>query len=196
MVYERMNPMTIELLDKARLLISLKPQDMDTYAINIDKLNVKDTHCKEALKAILDVALEKVGINAKDKAVLIEAMPYREGMLILVTVDVVRNIRKVYRIKKPMMLPCCKFDSAEGLLSCIEHLKAEKIRLLPNSLWQYKQAYYLLFDFSGIPPKAKAVLSEYAQCHSLSLPRLARIREAGKELLESNAVEKIAKVFE
>lgn len=187
--------MTIEQLDKARVLISLKTEDMDTYAISIDKLNIKDKATKDSLKAILQAALDKVGISTADRAVLVEAMPHREGLFILVTVDFLRNIRKVYRVKKPKLLPCCRFDSAEGLLSCVEHLKAEKIRLLPNSLWQYKNAFYLIFDFAGISPRAKAVLSEYARCHSLSLPRLARIKEAGKELLQGNAVEKIAEAM-
>lgn len=187
--------MTIEQIDKARVLISLKAEDLDTYAISIDKLNIKDKDTKDTLKTILQTALDKVGINTADRAVLVEAMPHREGLFILVTVDFLRNIRKIYRVKKPRMLPCCKFDSAEGLLSCVEHLKAEKLKLLPNSLWQYKKAYYLIFDFAGISPRAKAVLSEYAQCHSVSLPRLARIKEAGKELLKSNAVEKIAEAM-
>lgn len=187
--------MIVEQLDRTRVLISLKPQDMDTYAISIDKLNIKDKACKDTLKVLLKTALDKVGISTEDKAVLVEAMPHREGVLILVTVDFMRHIRKTYRIKKPRMLPCCKFDSAEGLLSCVEHIKAEKLKLLPNTLWQYKNEYYLLFEFSGITPKAKAVLSEYALCHSLSLARLARIKEAGKELLKSNAVEKIAEAM-
>lgn len=187
--------MTIEQLDKARVLISLKAEDMDTYAISIDKLNIKDKATKEALKGILQTALDKLGISTADKAVLVEAMPHREGIFILVTVDFLHNIRKVYRVKKPKMLPCCRFDSAESLLSCVEHLKAEKIRLLPNSLWQYKTAFYLIFDFAGISPRAKAVLSEYARCHAVSFPRLARIKEAGKELLKSNAVEKIAEAM-
>ncbi len=184
--------MTIEQLDKARVLISLKPQDLDTYAISIDKLNIKDTACKETLKSILKTALDKVGISTANKAVLVEAMPHREGMFILVTVDFMHSIRKVYRVKKPKMLPCCRFDNAEGLLSCMELLKAEKIKLMSNSLWQYKKAFYLVFDYVGIPPRAKAILSEYSKCHCVSLTRLARIKEAGKELLSSNAVEKIA----
>lgn len=187
--------MTIEQLDKCRVLISLKPQDMDAYAISIDKLNIKDARCKETLKSILKSALDKVGISTEDKAVLVEAMPHREGMFILVTVDIMRRIRKIYRVKKPKMLPCCRFDNAEGLLSCIELLKAEKIKLMSNSLWQYKKSYYLIFDCAGISPRAKAVLSEYAQCHSVSLTRLARIKEAGKMLLESNAVKKIAEAM-
>lgn len=187
--------MTIEQLDRWRVLISLKAEDMDTYAISIDKLNIKDKAAKETLKSILQTALDKVGINVEDKAVLVEAMPHREGLFILVTVDLLHKIRKIYRVKKPKMLPCCKFDSAEGLLSCVEHLKAEKIKLMSNSLWQYKKVYYLIFDFTGISPRAKVVLSEYAQCQSVSLTRLARIKEAGKELLGGNAVEKIAEAM-
>ncbi|MDO4419563.1 MAG: adaptor protein MecA [Ruminococcus sp.] len=190
-----LNLMTIEQLDKSRILISLKNADMDAYSISIDKLNIKDKACKETLKSILKTALDKVGISTVDKAVLVEAMPHREGMLILVTVDFMHSIRKVYRVKKPKMLPCCRFDSAEGLLSCMELLKHEKIRLFPNSLWQYQKAFYLIFDYAGIPPRAKAILSEYSKCHCVSLTRLARIKEAGKELLSYNAVKKIAEMI-
>lgn len=190
-----MKLMTIEQLDKWRVLISLKPQDMDTYAISIDKLNVKDNASKEALKTLLKLACDKVGIDTAQKAVLVEAMPHKEGLFILVTVDFKGKLRKTYKVKKPKMLPCCKFSDAEGLFSCVEHLNAEGIRLLPNSLWLYKEAYYLLFDFSGITSKAKAILSEYALCLSVSHTRLARIKEVGKELLKSNAVEKIAEAM-
>ncbi len=188
--------MTIEQIDKARVLISLKPQDMDAYAISIDKLNIKDAKSKEALKELLKLALKEAGISTENKAVLIEAMPHNEGMIILVTVDFIRNIRKIYRIKKPRMLPCCKFDSAESLLSCVERAKSEKVSFPGNSLWQYKNAFYVIFGFSGISPKAKAVLSEYAVCYSISLARVARIKEAGKELVRINAMEKISEAMD
>ncbi len=188
--------MTIEKLDESRVLISLGLGDMDTYAISIDKLNLKETKSKETLKSLLKLALERVGISAENKAVLVEAMPHKEGMLILITVDFTRNLRKTYRIKRPLMQPVCKFSNAEGLLTCVEKLKAEGQNLLQNSLWQYKNTFYVIFEYAAIPPKAKAVLSEYSLCHSLSLMRIARIKEAGKEILPSNAVEHIAKVLE
>ena len=187
--------MTIEKLDKSRVLISLCQKDMDTYAISIDKLNLKDIKSKQTLKDLLKLALDKAGISAENKAVLVEAMPYKEGMLILITVDFAKNIRKTYKVKKPMMQPVCRFLSAEGLLSCAERLKAEGTTLLSNSLWQYKNQLYVIFEYAGTSPKAKAVLSEYALCQSLSLGSVARIKEAGKEILPSNALEKIAKAL-
>ncbi|MBR3988666.1 MAG: adaptor protein MecA [Clostridia bacterium] len=188
--------MTIEKLDKARVLISLGQKDMDAYAVSIDKLNLKEAASKETLKSLLKLALERVGINAENKAVLVEAMPHKEGMLILITVDFARNLRKTYRIKKPKMQPVCKFSNAEGLLACVEKLKAEGQTMLKNSLWQYKNTYYVIFEYGVISPKAKAVLSEYSLCHSLSLTRIARIKEAGREILSYNAVEQIAKAFD
>lgn len=188
--------MTIEKLDKARVLISLGLKDMDTYAVSIDKLNLKETKSKETLKSLLKLALERVGISAENKAVLVEAMPHKEGMLILITVDFTRNLRKTYRIKRPKMQPVCKFTNAEGLLACVEKLKAEHINFLKNSLWQYNDIFYVIFEYAAIPPKAKAVLSEYSLCNSLSLMRIARIKEAGKEILPSNALEQIANALE
>lgn len=184
--------MTVEQLDKARVLISLKAEDMDTYAISIDKLNLNNKSTKEALTRLMKLALDKVGISTGNKAVLVEAMPHREGLLILVTVDLMRKLRRVYHIKKPYMMPCCRFENAEGLLSCVERIKTEEIKLPKNSLWQYREKFYLLFDFTGISPRAGAALSEYARCFSVSLTGIARIKELGRELLKSNAVEIIA----
>ena len=187
--------MTIEQLDKNRVLISLAQKDMDTYAISIDKLNLNKAECKQTLKELLTLALDKVGLSTKNRAVLIEAMPHKEGMLILVTVDFAKNFRKTYKIKKPKMQPVCKFTSPEGLLSCVEKLKEENINLLSNSLWQYKEDFYVIFEYAGISPKGAAILSEYSFCHSLSLLRIARIKEAGRLICPSNALENIAKVI-
>lgn len=187
--------MTIEKLDKSRVLISLGLKDMDTYAINIDKLNLKETNTKETLRSLLKFALERVGISAENRAVLIEAMPHKDGMLILITVDYMGKLRKTYKIKKQPMQPACRFSDAEMLLSCVEVLRNDKLKLPPNSLWLYKNQLYVIFEYGGVSSKAKAVLSEYALCLSLSLVRIARIKEAGKEVLSSNALEHIAKTI-
>lgn len=184
--------MNIEKLDKSRVLVSLGLKDMDTYAINIDKLNLKETDTKETLRRLLKIALERVGISAENRAVLVEAMPHKDGMLILITVGFSGSLRKTYRIKRPSMQPVCRFSGAEGLLACTELIKNDKIKLPPNSLWQYKNDFYVVFEYGGVSSKAKAVLSEYALCGSLSQVRIARIKEAGKEILASNAIEKIA----
>ena len=187
--------MTIEKLDKSRVLISLGLKDMDTYAISIDKLNLKEKDTKETLRNLLELALERVGVSAENRAVLVEAMPHKNGMLILITIDFRKALRKTYRIKKPKMQPVCKFNCAENLLCCVELIKGDNIKLPPNSLWQYKNELYVIFEYAGISAKAKAVLSEYARCESLSLVRVARIKEAGKEISAPNAVEKIARAF-
>ncbi len=187
--------MTIEQLSEGRVLVSLKPQDIADYHINIDKLNLRDAHTKESLKALMSLALKKSGINPEGRAVLVEAMPHKEGMLILITVDYVRKLRKVYKIKRPSMLPACRFTGAEGLLACVEKLRAEDIHLGGNSLWRYREDFYLIFGYSALPPRAKAVLSEFALCQSLSLVRIARIKEAGRLLADKNAVERIGKAM-
>lgn len=185
--------MTIEQLDKRRVLISLRPDDMDTYSLSIDKLNVKDSACRENLKKLLRIAAEKFGLSISDKAVLLEAMPHKDGLLILMTVDDMNKIRKVYRIKPKTYKSCCKFSDAESLLACAERLRRENISLPSNSLWQYKGKFYVVFGYSGISPRAQAVLSEFAECVSLNLMVVARICEAGKELVSKNAMEMLSK---
>ena len=189
-----LNLMIIEKLDKSRVLVSLGLKDMDTYAIDIDKLNLKEKTAKETLRNLLKLALERVGISAQNRAVLVEAMPHKDGMLIMVTVDFMGKLRKTYRIKRPSVQLVCIFSDVEKLLSCSELIKCGKIKLLPNSLWQYKNEFYVIFEYTGLSSRAKAVLSEYAVLQSLSRVKIARIKEAGKEILNSNALEQIAKV--
>ncbi len=183
--------MIIEQIDSKRLIISLKEEDMKTYAINIEKLNIKDEASRNSLKALLKYACCKVGLELSRKAVLVEAMPHKEGILILVTVEAMGKPRKTYKVKRLQTLPCCRFESAEKLLSCIEKLKKENLRLQSNSLWQYEGEYFLIFGISGISARANAIFSEYGKCMSLGLAMCARIREAGVELERGNAVDKI-----
>lgn len=187
--------MIIEQIDSRRVLISLKEEDLKTYAITIDKLNIKDEACKDAMKKLLYSVCGKLGICLKDKAVLIEAMPHKEGVLILATVDAMKKLRKTYRVKKQKALPCCRFNTAEELMGCIEHLGRIKAKLPPNSLWEYGGEYYLFFSIAGISSRAKVVLSEYAACMSMGIGRAARIKEAGKVLLHANAAERIAEAL-
>lgn len=183
--------MIIEQIDSKRFIISLKEEDMKTYAITIEKLNIKDEVSRNSLRALLKYACCKVGVELSKKAVLVEAMPHKEGMLILVTVETLGKLRKTYRVKKQQTLPCCRFESAEKLLSCIETLKKEHMRLQSNSLWKYEGSYYLMFGISGLSARANAILSEYGKCMAPGLSVCARIREAGVELERGNAVDKI-----
>lgn len=194
-MYERMKSMTIETLGEGRVLVSLKPWDIDLYHININKLNLRDADTKESLKTLMSHALKESGINPQGRAVLVEAMPHKEGMLILITVDFVKKLRKIYKVKKPSMLPACRFKGAEGLLSCVEKLVSEDIHLGGNSLWKYKDDLYLIFSSPIVTPRARAVLSEFSLCQSLSMVRIARIKEAGKILADKNAVEQIGKAM-
>lgn len=182
--------MTIDKLDKYRMLISLKEDEMKYYDISIDKLNFKDEKCRASLMNLLRIACENSGVEFVGRAVLMEAMPHKEGMLILVTLDFVR---KVYKVKRQKTMTVCRFDDTERLMDCVIKLKTENAGVATNSLWQYKEKLYLLLEFSAASPKAKAVLSEFSECLSLSLLGVARIKEAGRELIGSNATNTIAK---
>lgn len=184
--------MTVEQLDKKRVLISLKAEEISDYAISIDELNLNSRQTKEALTKILKLALRQVGVNAAKKTVLVEAMPHSRGMLILVTADFSEKAVKTYRIKKPNMQACCRFSGAEALLGCAAKLKKEKIRLAANSLWKYQNGFYVIFEHGGISPRVAALLSEYSLCRSVGLVGLARIKEMGMLISKGDAMEKIA----
>lgn len=193
MEWKGLNPMIIEQLDSSRVLISLNLSDMDTFEMSVDKLNMRENKCKEKLKELLTLAFDKFSISTEKKAVLVEAMPHKEGLLIMAQVDVMRAFRKVYRIKKPPMLPCCRFSGAENLLACMQRLKSFCKAMGANSLWLYKGQYYLIFEQGLMPKGALEVLGEYSNCSSVGLIKIARIKEAGKELAKGNAAMCICK---
>ena len=185
--------MIIDKLDKCRILVALKEDDMTGYDISVDKLNLKDEKCRASLKKLIKSACENQGVKLNSKAVLIEVMPHKDGLLILITLDFVR---KTYKVKKPKMMPACRFSDAESLLACASKLKSEKAAVSANSLWLYAGKYYLLLEFPRLSPKAKAVLSEFGACISMSKVMVSRIKEAGREISGSNAVDKIVKSIE
>ena len=183
--------MTIDRLSRKSVLISLKKEDMSELSISIEKLNLKDSSCKNALKNLLALALEKTGIKKGNQTTMIEAWPHKDGCLILVTIDYPKPPRKTYKVKRPPSSPCFCFSDAENLLASIEKLRIPTAHITSNSLWLYKDRYYIIFDFSCISAKVISILGEYSRYFYIPLHQKAKITESGKKLSAKNAIREI-----
>ena len=78
--------MTIEQLDKSKVLISLCKEDMDNFSLDISDMSFCDEHSRKVLLRLLQLASRKTGVEMHKGAVLLEALPHNCGCLLLVTV--------------------------------------------------------------------------------------------------------------
>lgn len=186
--------MTFELIGKTRVLISLCAQDMKDYSLEFDTMSLSDPQCKKAISSILSIACDKTGFNIKNGNLLIEALPYDNGCLILLSNEK-KSDRRVYKIKKNSHSLCCVFDELESFIKAVLSLSDMSFSFYPNSAYFYSDKYYLIFERPVIPKKSRVMLSEYAKIMMCGRAFTARLKESGKLLANKNAVKTIGKAF-
>lgn len=184
--------MTIEQLDKSKVLISLCKEDMDSFDLNLGNMSFCDEHSRKVLLRLLQLACSKTGIELRKGAVLLEALPHNCGCLLLVTV-MEKSKRKRYKVKKYREFPVFVFDNAETLLTCAEAVGDNTVGILRNSLWLYEGRYCLVFDYPVLQPSLWRVLSEYGHRIKATAVTISRIRECGQLIRGGNAMEYIYK---
>ena len=167
--------MTIEQIDSGKVMILLKNSDMKDFALEYSSLSFSDPHSRRILTRLLSLACSKTGVSAKNKKMFVEALPHKNGCLILLTRK--EKKRRVYRIKRSKRMLCCIFDDAEALLSAFSSVSD---RLPDSELWLFDGRYYLLTDsFSGAETD---LLGEFSRCYVCSEISASKILEAGKHL--------------
>ncbi|MGN0452660.1 MAG: adaptor protein MecA [Ruminococcus sp.] len=186
--------MTIEKLDREKVLISLCNEDMENFSISFESLSLCDERARTVLTRLLHLACNKAGVTYSKKTVLVEAIPHQSGCLILVTLMEKQRVRKVYKVKRMKESPCFCFSDAEAVLSASERINKEGVFLYGNELWLCDDRYYLIFDYPVISKRAKGLLSEYGQSLKSTRVFISRIKESGKLLLGVNAMNTIGNI--
>lgn len=168
--------MTIEMLDRGTILVSLCEEDMRYYSLDFsDKTAGK---VEMGLKNLLYRVGEVCGIDYHGKSYLIEALPARSGCLLIVTVRTVRR-RRVYRVKRPRTGEVCVFLDADAMLDGLRRVSCP----YGCSVYRYDRRYILLSDGEKLPQS----LCEYGALLSLSTAVQARVREHGTLLWQNSA---------
>ena len=168
--------MTIDLLDRGTILVSLGAKEMQAYSLRFDK----GIGCAEnGLKKLLGQLGEICGAERRGKSFLIEALPAKDGCLLIISVHAAKY-RKKYRIKRAASRMCIFFD-ADAML---DYLSAAK-GMEAFSLYRYEGRYILLAPESA-PDSALSLLSEYGELCPAGAAEEARVREYGSLLLQKN----------
>ena len=173
--------MTIEQIDSGKVLIMLKNSDMKDFSLEYGTMGFDDPHSRRILSRLLSLACSKTGLNARNKKMVVEALPHKSGCLILLTLK--EKKRRVYRIKRSDKLFCCVFDDAEALLSALDNAEG-----LPESeLLLYEGGYYLLAP-EKLSSRLAFILGEFSETYYCSKIRAAKLREAGKPLGDAREI--------
>ena len=168
--------MTIEMLNRGTILVSLGERDMQAYTLDFGAENITDN--ETGLISLLYRVGEVCGLDCRGKSYSIEALPAQNGCLLIISVRTVRR-RRVYRIKRKKTTDLCIFFDADAML---DYLGAGR---LPGGCAVYAyDGRYVLLPPSALSESDTARLGEYGEIVSVGAAAQARIREHGSLLLQ------------
>ena len=187
--------MTIEQIDSNRILIALCDDDMKSFSLEFESMTLSDPHVKEMIQRLLKFASNETGISVKNKKMLIEAIPYINGCLFLITLSQKTHKRKIYKIKNPRPT-IIEFIEIEDMLRCISIVYKKKIQYIHSDLYKYGSRYFLIIKpVRGISHRLEAFLYEYGEKISGGNLTVSKLREYGKIIAKDTAIEKIGKAL-
>ena len=168
--------MTVEMLDTGVILVSLCEGDMRTYTLDFsDGADADDL--RGGLVALLYRVGEICGVDYSGKSCLVEALPAKDGCMLIISLRAVRHGR-IYRVKRPVLRDICAFFDCDSML---DYISKRSDSLAAFSLYLYDDVYYLIPDVCS--SRTAAQLSEYGRLMSVSPVAVARVRENGRVIL-------------
>ena len=178
--------MTIEKLNASKVLISLCDEDLQNFRLNIGEMSFCNECSRRVLLRLLQLAGREAGVDSAGKTALIEALPLKNGCLLLVTFAD-KSKRKTYKAKRIKHKVVYVFDNAEDLLCAAEALYQRNIKPCQNSLFIYEDSYYVIFNYPLTDAVLRGILKSLAEERILKLVDISRVREGGKLLCADNA---------
>lgn len=183
--------MTIEQIDNERILIALCDEDMESFSLEFESMSLTDPHVREMMQNLLSFASIETGISIKNKKMIIEAIPYVNGCLLLITLKQKTHKRKIYKIKntRPLIFG---FSEAEDMLRCISVLYKSKIQHIHSDLYKFGSQYILIIKPNrSISRRLEALLCEYGEKISGGSLTISKLREYGSTIAKNDAIERV-----
>ena len=188
--------MNIEQIDTKRILISLSDKDMENYSLTFETLSLAEINSRKVLKELLNSASIKTGMSFTDKRVIIEALKYEHGCILLLTVLKKKDKRKIYRIKSCIDPYIFVFDSAESFLACIKALYSISGGRIISSAYTINEKYYLVIGCTSIlRNKYINTVYEFSEEKKHGGMFAAVLKEHATIIPERNAVEEIGRLL-
>lgn len=186
--------MNIEQIDPSRVLISLCEKDMMELNVSYESLGLRDQHGRSVIKELLGCAERETGLSLLGKRLVIEALRYNSGCLLLVSISGHRS-RKTYRIINRSDVYVYRFDGAEALICCCRRLCRSGLTMPRSSLSGNGGKYYLCLGCTLLSEKAGLILQEYASGRTRGRVRATAVSEQTRLITSDHAVEKLGGIM-
>ena len=182
--------MTIEQLDDKRIIISLGNQELEQYAVTFESLNTTEKHSRALLKELLQKVSRQTGICLQNKRVMIEALQYAHGCLLLLTVT--DKKRRLWRIRYHRQTEVFSFSELNCLLDCIKALYRMQPGKLDSAVYRCGTVYYLVLTASpAAAAKCRHTAGEFCRSRTCGRGFRAFLEEHGRVIVPKQALETI-----
>ena len=146
--------MIIELIDPAKLKISLGDTDMRELDITFGRLNYENLQTRQILRALLQDAGRVTGFNYSAGRLLIEIFPASGGGCVIYFTKLdeksPRRLKRLRPPNKPKLCRVCRFENPDHLLAVMERLKAwSGVPVEQCALFLLDGKYYLSVSATG-----------------------------------------------
>lgn len=190
--------MKIELLDEKTVKVVLSNFDMIDLNLTYDEMDYKNPSTKRVILKLVDRIKREVALDLTAVKLYIEAFPYADGGCILYVnmLDLgdkakVNGKRYKTSFDTPILFSFKDLSALGGvtkrLLNRYSHI------ILKNSLYYYNNNYYLiLYTYFKMDLQLTHLLNEYGSFYGKGATQNAFIREHGKEIIESEAIETLS----
>lgn len=188
--------MTIEQIDEKRIIIALCKKDMEVLSLEYETMGFKDPYSRRILKNLLSLAGKRTGMAVHNHTLMVEALPYDKGCIIMVTLVNDKTKRKRYRIKNSDKILKNKnimyvFENSENFLTSAMHLYKCGTLLMGSKAFELDKKYYLIVKSKECPLKSLTILREYACKEIKSKLKIAYVKEHGNTVADSHAILRI-----
>jgi len=184
-----MKTVTIQQIDDSRVIIALCKEDMEILSLEYNTMGFTDPHSRNILKKLLNVAGSRTGLTVTNHSVVVEAMPYDKGCLLVITLLPKGAKPKKYRIKHCEKKTMFTFENAESLLCCAKQLYLKGFLLMGSHAYEENNKYHLIVNITkDVPKDAIYILREYALVETRKKLQIANIAEHGNVIAHNQAI--------
>lgn len=183
--------MNIEQIGSDGVIISLCDKDMEKFDVTFESLDYSEEHSRNVLKELMQFASVKTGINFHNKKILIEAMKYDHGCLILFTVSEKNKKRKIYKIIGRSEEYTFIFENTESFLACIKMLYQIFGKNIKSSAYIMNNNYYIILHSVILDKNKLGLISEFSCDYQRGKLLPALLYEHGEKIAYKNAIEMI-----
>ncbi len=170
--------MKIDRLNSGMILVTMEREDMRAYRLDFEQDADSESVLRGLSRLILRVR-EECGLGRRGRSYLVEALPGRDGCLLIISVRAVKR-RRIYRIKRDVTRTVCIFDDADALL---DWMNAAALR--GRYTVRMYRGQYVLVPLLPLNAAEEAQLSGYGRLVKADAVSTARILEFGEVVLSS-----------